>query len=124
MGKSNGGKGKKREGENGEITRITKTVKVVLVGTDGTRIPVGDFTLTEPQPGPVIDQFADEAFKSVRSSLARLMTPQWRLLVIDGAIEQGFGLDRWIKLRDGREEEERRLAGKGGKQTVRKKVTV
>lgn len=124
MSKSDGGKGKKRDGENGEIPRISKTVKVVLVGHDGTRLPIGDITLSEPTPGPTIDQFADEAFKSARSSLARLMTPQWRLVVIDGAVEQGFGLDRWIKLRDGRIDEERSLAGKGSKQTIRKKATV
>lgn len=116
-----GGKGKKRDDE-GKIPRVTKTLKVILAANDGTRIPVGDFTITEPEPGPTIDQFADEAFKSARASLARLMTPQYRIVVIDGAIEQGFGLDRWIKLVDGRKENERRLEGKGAKQTIRKKA--
>lgn len=118
---SKGGKGKKRS-DDGQIPRITKTVKVVLAGTDGTRLPMGDFTLTEPEPGPTIAQFADDAFKFARASLSRLMTPQYRLIVIDGEVEQGFGLDRWIKLYDGREEEKRRLDGKGGKMSIRKKV--
>lgn len=116
------GSSKKRDAE-GKIERITKTCKVVLASNDGTRYPVGDFTLTEKDPGPTIDNFADAAFKTARASLARLMTPQYRLIVIDGAIEQGYGLDRWIKLVDGRKELERRLEGKGGKLPIHKKAT-
>lgn len=113
---------KKRDAE-GKLERITKTCKVVLVSTDGTSFPVGDFTLTEKDPGPNIDDFADAAFKAARASLARLMTPQYRLVVYDGAREQGYGLDRWIKLVDGRKELERRLEGKGGKLPIHKKAT-
>lgn len=58
-----------------------------------------------------------------RASLSRLMVPQYRLVVIDGAVEQGFGLDRWIKLVDGRKELERRLEGKGSKLPIHKKET-
>lgn len=107
-----------------EKPKITKTCKVVLVENNGTRYPVGDFTLTEPEPGPVIDQFADAAFKAARSTFARLMTPQYRLVVIDGAVEQGFGLDRWIKLVDGRQELTRRLDGKGSKLSIHKTAKV
>ena len=105
-----------------EKPRITKTCKAVLVATDGSRYPMGDITLTEIEPGPTIDDFADAAFKNARSSLARLMTPQYRIVVIDGQVEQGFGLDRWIKLTDGNEELERRLGGKGGKLSIHKKA--
>lgn len=111
---------RKRDAEN-KLPRITKTCKVILAANDGTRISIGDFTLTEIEPGPTVDQFADTAFKSARSSLARLMTPQYRLIVIDGQMETGFGLDNWIKLVDGREELKRQLEGKGRKQTVRSK---
>jgi hypothetical protein len=92
---------KPKRDEEGKIPRITKTCKVVLAASDGTRYPVGDFTIEEKEPGPTMDQFADTAFKAARASLARLMTPQYRLVVIDGAVEQGYGLDRWIKLVDG-----------------------
>ena len=112
---------RKRDDE-GKIPRITKTCKVVLAANDGTRLPVGEFTLTEKEPGPTHDDFAEVAFKSARSSLARLMTPQYRLIVIDGKVEQGYGLDRWIKLVDGREEMARREAGKGPKQAIHKKA--
>jgi len=114
---------RKRDAEN-RLERITKTCRVVLAANDGTRWPVGDFTLTEPDPGPTIAQFAEAAFKASRASLARLMTPQYRLIVIDGQIEQGFGLDQWIKLVDGRKEAERREQGKGSKQTIRKTAKV
>lgn len=110
----------KTRDEQGMIPRITKTCKVVLVDGDGYRYPLGDFTLTEKEPGPTIADFADAAFKAARSSLARLMVPQYRLIVIDGQVEQGFGLDRWIKLVDGMQLEAERIAGKGRKQTVRK----
>jgi hypothetical protein len=112
-------KSKKRDDE-GKIPRITKTCKVVLVDNDGFRYPLGDFTLTEPDPGPSIDDFADAAFKAARASLARLMVPQYRLIVIDGQREQGYGLDRWIKLVDGKALHEARMAGNGPKQTLRK----
>lgn len=118
MGKSDGGKGKKRDGDDGEIPRITKTCKVILAATDGTRLPMGDFTLTEPEPGPTIADFADAAYKSARASLARLMTPQYTLIVIDGVIEQGFGLDGWIKLTDGSKADDERTR----KQSIRRKA--
>jgi hypothetical protein len=113
-------KASKKRDDNGMIPRITKTCKVVLVDNDGVRYPLGDFTLTEPEPGPSIDDFADAAFKSARASLARLMVPQYRLIVTDGDREQGYGLDRWIKLVDNQKLHEARLAGKGPKQTLRK----
>ena len=105
-----------------EKPRITKTCQVWLVSTDGTRLPMGDVTLTEIEPGPTIDDFADAAFKNARGTLARLMVPQYRLVVVDGQVEQGFGLDRWIKLVDGRTDLERRLEGKGGKLSIHKKA--
>jgi hypothetical protein len=112
---------RKRDAEN-KLERITKTCRVWLVGNDGLRIDMGDFELTEVDPGPTHEDFADAAYKAARASISRLMTPQYRLVVIDGQREQGYGLDRWIKLVDGREEEARALAGKGPKQRIRKTV--
>lgn len=105
-----------------ETPLITKTCSVTLVGSDGTRLPVGDFTLTEKKPGPTIDDFADAAFKTARSSLARLMIPQYRLVVKDGEVEQGYGLERWVKLVDGEKRYAEQLAGGGPKQRIRKKA--
>lgn len=90
----------KKRDDDRKIPRITKTCNVVLAASDGTRYPVGDFTLTEPEPGPTLEQFADVAFKAARASLARLMTPQYRLIVLDGEREEAYGLRRWIKLVD------------------------
>lgn len=87
----------------GKIPRITKTCKVVLDG-NGVRMDMGEFTLIEPEPGPQRSDFADAAFKACRSSLTRLMTPQYRLVVIDGDVEEGYGLTTWIKLVDGSDE--------------------
>lgn len=106
----------------GKIPRVKKTCKVVLIDNDGYRYPLGDFTLEERHPGPTIADFADAAFKAARASLARLMVPQYRLIVIDGQVEQGFGLDRWIKLVDGQKVYEQRLQGSGKKQTIHKKA--
>lgn len=91
---------RKRDAEN-KLERITKTAKVRLVGNDGTNLPVGEFTLTEVDPGPTMDNFADAAFKASRASLAKLMVPQYRLVVSLDQREQGYGLERWIKLVDG-----------------------
>lgn len=110
---------KKKRDEDGKIPRITKTCKVVLDGS-GRRLPVGDFTLTEKEPGPKLEDFADAAFKASRASLVRLMTPLYRLVVIDGQREEAYGLGRWIKLVDGSKEQEE---SKARKQTIRKKAT-
>lgn len=91
---------KPKRDADGKIPRITKTCKVVLASSEGQRFTVGEFTLTEPEPGPTLEQFANEAFKAARSSLARLMTPYYRIIVIDGKREEGYGLDKWIKLFD------------------------
>lgn len=88
--------------ENNRIPRITKTCKVVL--DDGERrYPVGEFTLTEMEPGPSLSRFADEGFKFARASLAKLMVPKYRIIVIDGETEEAYGLDRWVKARRPRE---------------------
>jgi hypothetical protein len=116
------GKDKRKRDELGSLEKITRSSKVVLVGNDGTRLPVGDFTITKDDPGPTLDDFADHAFKESRASLAKLMVPQWRLVVIDGQREQGYGLDRWIKLVDGDKKQAEQLAGRGPKQTIRKKA--
>ena len=111
----------KERDENGKIPRITKTCKVVLVGPDAS-YPVGEFTITEPKPGPTLEQFADAAFRAARSSLARLMTPYYRLVVKDGDYEEPYGLEKWIKLVDREKEREQRLEGKGKKQPIRKRA--
>ena len=103
--------------------RIERTRKVVLVANDGTTLPVGDFTLTEIEPGPTNDQFADHAFKSARASLSKLMVPQYRLVVIEpNGSQQGYGLERWVKLTDGEALEKQRLQGQGPKQRLRNKA--
>ena len=102
---------------------IERTRKVKLVANDGTTLPVGDFTLTEIEPGPTNDQFADAAFKSARASLSKLMIPQYRLVVIEpNGGEQGYGLERWVKLVDNKALHEARLNGKGTKQRLRNKA--
>lgn len=83
----------------GKIPRITKTCRVFLEG-NGVRMDAGEFTLTEPEPGPQRSDFADAAFKAGRASYARLMAPAYRLVVIDGDVEEGYGLTTWIKLVD------------------------
>lgn len=104
-----------------ELPKITKTCKVVLQEIDGVRLPIGDFTLTEKEPGPNIDQFADKGFQAARSSLAKLMPHRYRLVVIDAeGIESAYGLDRWVKLVDRQKEYEIRLQGKGKKQPLHK----
>ena len=103
--------------EDGKIPRITKTCKVVLASNEGQRFTVGEFTIEEKEPGPTHEQFADLAFKAARSSLARLMTPQYRLIVLDGPQEIGYGLDNWIKLVDGSIQPD---PDKGRKQTIRR----
>ena len=106
---------KSRDEEN-KIPRISKTCRVVLDGP-GVRLDVGEFTITEKEPGPRLEQFADEAFKAARGSLARLMIPAYRLIVMDGQIEEAYGLARWVKLTNKNEEENMR-----SKQPIRKKV--
>lgn len=108
---------KQERDENNRIPRITKTCKVVLDGPDQ-RIPVGEFTLTEKEPGPKLEQFADAAYKTARASLARLMTPLYKLTVIHEHGEESYGLQRWIKLVDGNKEEEERQR----KQPIRKRA--
>ncbi len=104
---------------DGKIPRITKTCKVVLAANDGMRYPVGEFTIEEKEPGPTMEQFADAAFKAARSSLSRLMVPQYRRIVIDGAVEAPYGLDKWIKLEDRSSQE----YAPSRKQPIRKKAT-
>lgn len=108
--------------ENGMIPRITKTYRAVLQEIDGVRLPIGEFTLTEKEPGPTLEQFGDEAFKFARSSLAKLMPHRYRIVLIDAeGQESAYGLDRWVKLVDREKEHEGPLQGKGAKQTVRSK---
>lgn len=114
---------RKRDALN-RLEVIEKTCKVILVANDGTKLPVGNFTLSEKDPGPTLDDFADAAFASSRASLSKLMIPQYRLVVIDGKREQGYGLDRWIKLVDGEKRYAEQLAGRGPKQSIRKKAAV
>jgi hypothetical protein len=95
---------RKRDAEN-KLERISKTCAVELVG-DGQTFPLGEFTLTEIDPGPTIEQFADAAFKATRASLVRLRVPMYRLVVKDGQSQQGFGLERWVKLVDGKKLQE------------------
>lgn len=110
---------KKERDENNRIPRVTKTCKVEL--DDGERrYPAGEFTLTEKEPGPTLAQFADEAFKAARASLAKLMPQRYRLVVIDGEREEAYGLQRWVKLVDNEKVYEARLAGKGPKQPIRR----
>lgn len=94
------GKDKRKRDELGALEQITKSAKVILVASDGTSLPVGDFTLTMDDPGPTLDDFADHAFKECRASLSKLMVPQYRLVVTLDKREQGYGLDRWVKLED------------------------
>lgn len=106
---------RKRDAEN-KLARITKTCEVFLDG-DGQRFSLGEFTLTEVDPGPKLEEFADSAFKATRASLVKLRIPMYRLVVINGQREEAYGLSRWVKLIDGSKEEER---FKKPKQTVRK----
>jgi hypothetical protein len=110
---------KSNRDEDGRIPRITKTCKVVLDGPDQ-RLPIREFTLTEKEPGPVLEQFANEGFKYARASLQRLMTPAYKITVIDGEREESWNLTNWIKLVDREKEHENRAMGKGSKQPIRK----
>ena len=94
---------KSKDKEKQKKPEISKTCSVVLDG-GGVRLPVGEFTLRKVEPGPTLADFADEAFKSARNSLNKLMVPLYRLIVIDGPKEEAYGLGRWVKLTDGEKE--------------------
>lgn len=78
---------------------ISRTARCVLDGGD-VRLEMGEHTAIKPEPGPTLADIADSAFRACRASLAKLMVPRYRIIVIDGALEEAYGLDRWIKLID------------------------
>jgi hypothetical protein len=99
---------------------VKKACEVFLVNSEGMRLTIGTVELTEEEPGPKNEQFADAGFKMARASLQKLELPGYRIIVKDGERETGYGLERWIKRVDGRELYEKRLQGKGSKQPIRK----
>ena len=104
------------------VVFVTKTYTAYLQEIDGVRLLIGEISLTEREPGPTLDQFADAAFKEGRASLQKLMPHRYRIVVKDAeGIESAYGLDRWVKLVDRQKEHELRLSGKGPKQVVRAK---
>lgn len=88
-----------RDTPDGELPKVTKTCRCELDGGDIV-LPIGEFTLTEPEPGPKHSDFADAAFKFASASLRRLMVPRYRVVVIDGEQRIPYGLERWVKLVD------------------------
>lgn len=86
-------------------TELSKTLLAYLDGD--MRMAIGPITLKAADP---IEKFAQAAYRQAQGSLKRLMQPKWRVVIVDErGQEHGFGLDKWNKLVDGREEETRRI---------------
>lgn len=93
-----------------ETPEITKSCRVVLEETKtGQRYPAGEFELTEPEPGPTMEDFANAAFRASAASFRRLMPEAYRLIVLDGAREEAYGLTKWVKLIDTKSLDEDRM---------------